>query len=292
MTKESIDNIPEWRPSGNKESNKKTPFDHLEYMVLNVNKITKNPWNPNAMDDPAFNRLVSEIQDVGFNVPIQVVRIIDDKTGEPFYRIIGGEHRWSAAKVLGMKNVPAIVMKNEKFAKDDELQKQMVVRFNQLHGKIDPRKFTQHFGDMVKKYTDDELKGLLAFTDTRAFQSLMTSVRGALKGSGLPKEIVKELDKSTENVKSIDDLSMILRKLFTKYGNDLKHSFMVFSFGGKDHLFVEMDKKMMKQMDIVKDFCRSNNLNINNVMISVVKKFKDYVDTGVVESNTKNENKS
>lgn len=69
---------------------------------LDVDKIRPNPWNPNVQDAFMYDRQKASIHTYGFAQPI-IVRLAAD--GE--YEIIDGEHRWRAAKELGMKQIPA-----------------------------------------------------------------------------------------------------------------------------------------------------------------------------------------
>jgi hypothetical protein len=202
-----------------------------------VDRIKPNPWNPNEMDDETFNRLAEEIQSVGFIDPIQVVPTEDD-----MFMIIGGEHRWRVSKVLGYEFVPCVVLDDAKWS-DVDLQKFVTTRLNALHGKVNPEKFMQLYLDLAKRHEEGALQALMGFTDQDAWKSLTKGVRKGLEDAGVNKEALKKFDEAAAELKTVDDLSGILNKLFTDHGNDLKYNFMILSFGGKEHLYVQFDSK-------------------------------------------------
>src|SRR3972149_8307446 len=69
-----------------------------QLIMLDVDACEPSDWNPNVEDLATFNELVENIRQVGMVDPIQVVSLGDDK-----YRIVGGEHRWKAARLAGLE---------------------------------------------------------------------------------------------------------------------------------------------------------------------------------------------
>lgn len=231
----------------------------MDVRMIPLDEIVPNPWNPNEMEDETFNRLTDELQSVGMIDPIQVV-----PTDEGF-RILGGEHRYHAAKVIGWKKLPCVVLSDTKW-KDEDLQKFVTVRLNILHGKLNPTKMVGLYEEMEKKYGEEALQQMFAFTDADAWDSLLKTVLGGLQKSGLPKDVADKFKDVSKEIKTVEGLSQVLNQLFTDYGSTLEQSYMVFTFGGKDHLYIIMDRKMQKAMDRVKTFCAENKVDINSVM--------------------------
>ncbi len=240
---------------------KKIPIEHLEV----------NEWNPNAMDDETFNRLVEEIENVGFNDALQVVPIKVEGEPEPEegtllnYRIIGGEHRYHAAKILGYTELPCMVLTDAQFASED-LQKFLTMRLNVLHGKTDPTKFVALYEEMGERYGEEALQDLFAFTDSGEWDQLTKGVRSALEGTGLPKEALDKFDEVTAELQTVDDLSLILNQLFSKYGDTLQHGFMVFTYGGHENVYVAMEKGVARNVKKIRDACVEQDLNINDII--------------------------
>lgn len=227
-----------------------------------VDLILCNTWNPNEMDDTTFNRLVKEIEDVGFIDPIQIVPHKGDK-----FLLIGGENRWAAVRTLGWSTIPANIIMDERFL-DPMLQKLVTVRLNVLAGKLNPDKFLKLKEEVAKRYGEEQLQALFGFTDTDAWRKLTKGVIEAVEKTGVAgKMVAGELKKQSGKVRTVDGLGVLINKLFKKYGNDLPHSFMVFSFGGKDHLYIIANEEMLRAIDVIKDACRKQDLNINDVML-------------------------
>ena len=239
------------------------PEEKLDVRNIQLDSIVANAWNPNEMDDETFNRLAEEIQSVGFLDPIQVVQMEDGT-----YRILGGEHRFHAVKILGWETIPAVVLSDEKW-RDEDLQKFVTVRLNILRGKTNPAKMVELYDEMAEKYGEDALQGMFAYTDQDAWSDTLKMMGKAIKKS-LPKDVSKRFDDAKGEIKTVDDLSNILNTLFAKYGNTLDKSFMVFAYGGKEHVYVEMDKDMAAKMKKIREFCVENERDINEVLSPAV----------------------
>ena len=94
---------------------------------LPIDKVVCNSFNPNVMDEKEFNLLVTNVKDIGMAVPITVV---EKKDGT--FMIVGGEHRWKAARLTGMKTIPAVVYSEEEM--DEDQAKFQTMRLNMIHG--------------------------------------------------------------------------------------------------------------------------------------------------------------
>jgi len=70
-----------------------------------VENIEANPFQPRTkFDETALNELAASIKEIGIIQPITLRKVADDK-----YQIIAGERRIRAAKIAGLKTVPAYV---------------------------------------------------------------------------------------------------------------------------------------------------------------------------------------
>ena len=54
-----------------------------------------------------------------------------------------------------------------------------------------------------------------------------------------------------------------------EYGSDLKHSFMVFTYGGRSHVYVIMKSELAKEVDKIKGFCRENDKDMGDVLLKI-----------------------
>jgi len=232
-----------------------------------VSLIEPTASNPNEMDDPTFNRLVAEMEATGMIDPIQVVPFEGGK-----FRIIGGEHRWQGAKVLSWEKIPCNILTDERFV-DVDLQELLMVRLNVIKGRINPDKFTKLYEDKVEKYGADQLQTLFGYTSTDAWKKVTKGVEQALTTSGLGSSgLVGELKKRTKQIRSIDGLGRVLNQLFKKYGSDLKHSFMIFTYGGKRHLYIMLSDDAMGALEEIMAKCRKDDRDINDVLVGLFSK--------------------
>ena len=80
--------------------------NHVEGQVINVNitKVEPNRKQPRkTFDEDSLIEMADSIKQIGIVNPL----IVTDKGDH--YEIVGGERRWRAAKMIGLKEVPVIV---------------------------------------------------------------------------------------------------------------------------------------------------------------------------------------
>lgn len=207
-----------------------TTYPRVE--TISLDALVKNTANPNEQDERTFNALCESIEEEGWVEPMATVVPLPDGTHE----IVGGHHRYDAALVLGYEEGPCWVLDPEKFDKDR--RDWTMVKVNVLKGKLNPAKFTALYERMVKEYGNETLQALMGFTSEDAFKALYKDVRRAL-----PPQLAKALDEQAGEIKTIDDLSLVLNRLFREHGDTLPSDFMVFTWGGKDVLWIRMDRE-------------------------------------------------
>lgn len=221
----------------------------IDYLPMDV--LHGNDWNPNTQKDETFNKLVENIEEIGFVEPV-MVRPLDD--GQ--FEIVSGHHRVEAAKIVGMEEVPCIIQ--EDF--DEDMTKFQLVRMNVLRGELDPEKFTNLFNDLAEKYGSEMTRDMMAMVDQKAFDKLYIDVR-----SELPKDLQKKLDKTKKEIKDVDGLSRILNNIFANYGDTLDFNFLVFSYGNKDHYWVQMSKAVRDTVERMHTVSVGTQTDINEL---------------------------
>ena len=85
------------------------------YEVRSVDALLPHPDNPNRGDP---DMIAGSIEDLGFFGAV----LVQESTG----RIIAGEHRWRAAKLAGLTEVPVLVLDA-----DDALTRKILLSDNQ-----------------------------------------------------------------------------------------------------------------------------------------------------------------
>ncbi|MCX6808007.1 MAG: ParB/RepB/Spo0J family partition protein [Patescibacteria group bacterium] len=237
-----------------------------EPIKVKLIQLREADWNVNEMSDPKFNQLVRSIQEDGFREPIHVVPIdegVDENDNKfPIYRIIGGHHRFRAAQQLGFEEITAIVLDPHEYTED--VQKLQSVKMNMIRGKLSSKKFTKLYLELTEKYPDDLMAEFMAFDSEEAMQKMIKDI-----AKSLPGEMQDKLRKSADEIKTVDDLAMVINRIFAEHGNTVDKSFIFFNYGGKTHALIEMDKDLKTEIDLVCNHCEKHNKNINEVMKEV-----------------------
>lgn len=214
-------------------------------VMIDINLIDNADYNPQEQDKVVFNRMVKSIKENGFGGTIQVV---PHPTQKKRYVCISGNHRLDAARVLDIKELPCNVYEDW----DEDKQKAENVSWNVIHGKFNPEKLAKLFNELSQKYGDELAQDMMALeADSGLIKQIMAQIR-----QGLPPDMQGQLDKSKDEIKTVDQLSAILNEMFDKHGDDLKYGFMVFEFGGKSHYWIKMNDKLKKKMQEFTDECR------------------------------------
>jgi ParB/RepB/Spo0J family partition protein len=227
--------------------------------------------NLNGMDDEEYARLVQSIREDGFVEPILTVPLVNGR-----YRIVGGHHRWKAAKEVGMEKVPAVVLQGPKW-QDEDLQEFMAARLNQIRGSISPQKFVQTFQRLSKKYTTDTLRNLMGFK-VDAWSMMLNGVEKSLKSAGLPKEAVDAFKKAKGKIHTGDQLSTFLNVLVHKHGSTLPFNYMAFSMGGKEIIYTIANDPVYAAVKEMLAWAEKNQVDINALWEGILPKWKEVAE--------------
>ena len=201
----------------------------LSVVDIPIEDLIPDEDNPNEMDEATFDQLIEEIREQGFDEPIQVR---PHPTMKGKYQIAGGHHRVKAATVLGMQSVPAVI---KNFS--DREQKVALVKRNALRGELNKGKLVKLYQTLAKGRDPVQVQRELGFTNTKRFELMIDEVSKTLT----PKQ-KKQLAAAKEDIKSMDDLSSVLNRIFKESGSELDKGYMVFSFGGKRHHYFQIDE--------------------------------------------------
>lgn len=119
-------------------------------------QLRPNPWNYNTQAEEMFSKLVKSIRRFGFSQPV----ICRSVVGVPGWEIINGEHRWSAAKVLKMPELPILDLG----AISDVEAKELCIVLNELGGEPDQVRLADLMHDIKLAVGMDELRDIMPFT--------------------------------------------------------------------------------------------------------------------------------
>ncbi len=93
-----------------------TAINEGDFAYIKISDIAPNELQPRKiMDEDALNELANSINENGVLQPILLQKLPDNK-----YRIIAGERRWRASKIIGLDKIPALI-KNYSEAEEFEV---------------------------------------------------------------------------------------------------------------------------------------------------------------------------
>lgn len=258
-------------------------IDTYETVNIDLSQLQANNWNPNEMASEEFNRLCESIEQDGFLTALQGVPVDEDGNNMQFdddtsaeemveemhhARIVGGEHRWSAAKVTGMTEIPVNLVPN----KDEEWEKLATVRMNAISGSLDPIQFAELVEEQRENYDDDSLKHALGFAgEDTLFDSVLEDVK-----ESVPDDVADELEEQEDEIETIDDLSEVLNRIFREHGDQLDYHFITFSYGGEDNVLYEADDELWTDLVDI-------NGRIEDLDASAMEFWKELLDQGDVD---------
>lgn len=127
-------------------------LERLQVEWVPVEAIQPNSFNANRQSEHDFELLLKSIQEDGFTQPILAQRDSKD--------IIDGEHRWRAARHLGMSEIPVV------FTSMDETQMRVAtLRHNRARGSEDIELTAAILRDLEKLGTIDWAQDSLMLDD-------------------------------------------------------------------------------------------------------------------------------
>jgi len=183
-----------------------------------------------------FNDLIANIEEIGFVQPVVVVPMEEDEEGHK-YRITDGENRFEAMRISDEPEIPCVIATG--LVGSEYAQQVQTVKLNKIKGTMDKGKLASLVTKMMEHKSFDEVADDLLYHDPTELESLITLIHDSLPSQ----EMKEEFDLVKDEIKTVDDLSLVLNRLFTQYGDTLPYNFMIFDFGGKEHIWVRMDPR-------------------------------------------------
>lgn len=143
-------------------------MNKIKVESLHPDRLSPNPWNTNVVSPENQAKLEQSVKRFGMFKPV-VVRQLEDGTLE----IIGGEHRWEAAKSLGLKEIPVVNLGQT----SDKKAKEISLVDNGRYGADDTLQLAELLEDIG--VGAEELSGFMPYSESD-FASIFSSVNIAL----------------------------------------------------------------------------------------------------------------
>lgn len=230
----------------------------LERKDLPLDKLVENTHNPNKMKAREFDLLCDNLQKTGLTDPILVKPIEGG-----MYRIVGGHHRARAAQYLGFTDVPCTIITDPHF--DEDMENFQLVRMNVIHGRLDPEAFLHLYEQVAAKYSKEILQDAYGFADDAEFAKLLKQT-----AKNLPDDLQEKFKEAAKEIKTIDDLAMVLNRLFTEFGDTLPYGYMTFDFGGQDSIWVRCKKSTRKAFITLGQRCIEEQRSVDDIMEGIL----------------------
>lgn len=128
----------------------------------------------------------------------------------------------------------------------------------------------------------------MAFTDPTELSMMIDSTRDSL-----PPDMRDAFDKAKGEIKTVDDLSLVLNRLFTQFGDTLPFNFMILDFGGKEHIWLRMEPGEHRMVKERARECMAHGVTFDSVVtrllsIAPIDRFvqahRDFLKEPVTES--------
>lgn len=241
---------------------KETAFEktaNLERKELPVDQLIPNPENPNSMTPSQFNMLADNITRVGITDPIFVVQEGPDK-----YQIVGGEHRWQVAKLMGFETVPCTITTSDKL--DADQRRFQLVRHNIIHGAMSAEKFVKMVESLTDEYTDEIAAEMFGFDQQEDFNKLVASMT-----KSVPTELQEDFKKAAKDIKTVDGLAKLLNSMLNTHGDSLPYGYMVVDFGGQDSIWLRMRKGSKTAFLEMASTCKGQGKSVDETIEHLLK---------------------
>ena len=156
-------------------------------VIIPVEKLKPNPWNPNEMDETTWTALGQSIVKYGIHLQPLVVRAVGEK-----FQIIDGEHRYKWACEMGITQVSAIIVDV-----DDYNAKKLTQILNRTRGEDNPVQLKELLDSLLVDHDPiDVIEGMAIASEADLDRML----------KDLEKEVMSDYDISGENERSTQEI--------------------------------------------------------------------------------------
>jgi len=192
-----------------------SPFEKNRVVEIPVGEISPNPLQPRRRFAPAdMDDLVESIKSYGIIQPLIVTR------AGIGYELIAGERRWRAAKIIGLKTVPAIIREVS-----EQMKLEMALVENIQRQDLNPIELAIAYRKLIDEFnlTQEELarrlgKSRPVITNTLRLVNLPMKIQNALIEGSISEGHAKLLVGLDTEEKQMALLNKIMEKNITVAG--------------------------------------------------------------------------
>jgi ParB/RepB/Spo0J family partition protein len=232
----------------------------IKALDVHVDDIFPNENNTNEMTEREIQRLAEEIREVGFMNPVNLI-----PTQEGKYLLLGGEHRWRAARLVGLSHIPALIHTEEKWT-DRDLVDLQTFKLNAIHGRVTMKRFADFYRRMSEKFGAENVQNVLAVQDDSEWKKLTKNIHDTLKASGASEAILAEVKQAEKKAKTPDDLSKMLEKIFRKQAKQIASNTIVFQYDQNEYVLIKASADTYVAMKRISEIAAEQNKDVNELL--------------------------
>lgn len=167
-----------------------------------IDEIVINDWNPNFLSTAMQAAIQDDISKNGF-----IGQIVVQKHNERLQKdnvIINGEHRYQAAKALGYKSLPCVVLDC-----NDSKAKTLTVRLNREHGDLMPDKLSELLRNIQQQEdaSMEQLRSITAISESE-LDLLLNLEKNSEAMAGDPAMILNQGQDAKRKISEGQDLTL------------------------------------------------------------------------------------
>lgn len=269
---------------------------NLVRCMVPLDLVEENEANPNQMSDREFDLLVGNMQEEGWTDPMYLAPseydYFSELAKEDFgpdlwpqmrahgqkFRLVGGHHRTRAGMFLQLVDGPAVINLDKEFGiAQQELQ---MIRHNVIHGRMNTTKFFALYQKHEKDYGKEMMADMFGFAEQAELDKLIAV---SLKSMPTP-EMKQKFKEAAGEIKTVDDLTKLLNKLFSTHGDTLPWGYMVVDFGGKKSIWLRCNKTTFEAAELVGQLCVSQKRTMDDVFGRVLQLIASGAAEGLLEN--------
>ena len=264
-------------------------WEHGTTREIPMAQIEPNDYNYNEMSSEEFNLLAENVSDVNFLDPLLIVPVPTSKDNPQMFRIVDGENRFEQQRIDDAEVISCVIADPNILTEKEQMRQ--TARMNRIRGHTNKDKFRKFVDKMITEHgvPVEELAYEMGFVDQSEFDTLKQTVRGSLPPGGAK----EEFDQVKDEIKTVDDLTNLLNKLFTKYGSTLTHHYMFLDFGGVESIWIRLKREDFKLFSKLAQDSLKEDAALDSVLVNVFKrlntkkfidKYRDSIDSGDKET--------
>jgi hypothetical protein len=224
------------------------------------------------MDDEHFAALVAEIEDHGFDEPLQVVPIHEGEYKGKYW-VVGGEHRYKAAAGLAWDTVPCVVKDSLSEADEADLM-EWSVRRNNIRGRINEQKYARleqtvcHRKDLQK----DVARKRMLMREKQAKKAREKTGKGDRKSTGPDTDGERDHRKTVaDRQRLLSDAKAFQQECLIESADTVEHGYLYVAQNGKQHLIVDASKTLHGLISSMVAACKNESGRVDEFLQSAIR---------------------